>query len=70
MSEHRQPAFAVSSARSWFEEAPSGLTHIEELRRFAEKLPEDLGPCFGRDVVRLCDSFSLLVSRVESGLNG
>lgn len=60
----------VSGASSWFETAPSGLTHIEELRRYAEELPEYIGPMFGRDVVRLCDSFCLLVSRVESGLRG
>lgn len=63
-------ATTVRGASTWFETAPSGLSHVEELRRFAQGLPDDLGPMFGRDVVKLCDTFCLLVSHVESALRG
>lgn len=35
---------------------PSGKRLIDEMREFAALLDPDLGPCFGRDVVRVLDA--------------
>lgn len=39
-----------------FADMPSGKTFIEEAREFALTLDPDIGPLFGRDVVRLLDA--------------
>jgi hypothetical protein len=40
---------------------PSGKTLLSEMREYAAELDPDMGPLFGRDVVRVIDAFFALV---------
>ena len=37
---------------------------VEQIRAFADMLPPDVGPCFGQDVVALCDEVDRLRARL------
>jgi hypothetical protein len=50
----------MTGRESPFDLAPSGKTYLDEMREFAARMDPDVGPMFGRDVVRALDDLERL----------